>query len=167
MTESFALDYDASKGFFLPADRINDGLTLEQLSAIGIHVDGEKNITGFRHCMMPTGWVPASAAESSMQLQWKDSQGRLRAKVFYKPGSQGGTGSLVIWCRYNTVLVTSETQQWAEVFDGNDLIHRSASGPKVVDKELWTARQQPEFLEAEAWLTTEHPDHKNPLAYWN
>jgi hypothetical protein len=166
MNQAFASAYDASKGFYLPATRVGNGLKLEDLSAIGIIVDGEKTAYGFRHCMLPADWSPVPAAESEYQLRFVDGQGRLRAKIFYKPGSQGGGGSMELIPRYTIQLKTNDTLQWAEVYDGNELIHHTATGAKTVDKLGFTARQQPEYVAAEAWLSTSYPDHSNPLAYW-
>ncbi len=167
MNQVIASTYDAAKGFFLPATRISGGFTLEALSAIGIIVDGEKTETGFRHCMLPTGWKPVATDESNMQVRLVDGLGRLRAKIFYKPGSQGGTASMELSPRYTTRLVTNDTLQWAEVYDGTEMIHRTATSAKVVDKMGYTSNVQPQFIEAEAWLSNLKPDHKNPLAYWN
>jgi hypothetical protein len=166
MNQLLASAYDASKGFYLPASRITNDLSLEALSAIGITVDGELTAEGFRHCTMPAGWTPVPTDVSPMQLRWQDAQGRLRAKVFYKPGSQGGRGSMEICCRFNVYLRTNDTLQWAEVFDGNVMIHHTATGTKTVDKMGFTERQQPQFAEAQAWLTKTWPDNANPLAYW-
>jgi hypothetical protein len=167
MNTLIASNFDASKGFFLPATRITNGLTLEALSAIGITVDGDTNETGYRHCMLPEGWTPVPAQESNMQVRLQDGLGRLRAKIFYKPGSQGGGASMEVCCRFTTALKTNDTLQWAEVYDGNELIHHTATGTKTVDKMGYTERQQPQYSEADAWLNNLHPDHKNPLAYWN
>jgi len=167
MNTLIASAYDASKGFSLPAGRLNGDLTLEALSAIGITVDGDRTPEGFRHCMMPAGWTPVPSDESPMQLRWQDAQGRLRIKIYYKPGSQGGGADMEIMPRFRTTLNTNDTLQWGEVYDGNELIHTTASGPKVVDKMGYTAHRQPEYSEAEAWLTSRYPDNKNPLAYWN
>jgi len=169
MNSLIASSYDATKGFFLPASRIYgaDGLTLEALSAIGIIVVGDKTAAGFRRCMLPEGWTPVAASESTMQVRLQDGQGRLRAKIFYKPGSQGGGASMQLWTRFTVQLKTSDDAQWAEVYDGNELIHTTDKGAKTVDKLGFTASSQPQYVSAESWLDSRWPDHKNPLAYWN
>jgi hypothetical protein len=166
MNNLIASAYNAANGFALPT-RVYSGLTLEALSVIGITVDGEKTAAGFRHCMMPAGWTPVASDESPMQLRWQDAQGRLRAKIYYKPGSQGGGATMELIPRFTTSLATNDTLQWGEVYDGKELLHRTSSGPKTVDKMDLTDFTQPQYGEAEAWLAAIHPDHKNPLAYWN
>jgi hypothetical protein len=72
-----------------------------------------------------------------------------------------------VWTRYTVNLETSDTLQWAEVYDGNELIHRSTTGPKLVGDHGFNNHLQPEYVAAEAWLASQKPDHKNPMAYWN
>jgi hypothetical protein len=160
MNKVIATSYDASKGIYLPARRITGSLSLDALAVIGIIADGDVNEYGFRHCMLPADWKPVAATESDMQLRIEDGQGRLRARVFYKPGSQGGGGSLELCPRFTTRFASNNTVQWGEVYDGNEMIHHTASGPKTVDKMGYTAASQPQYKEAD-------PDNKNPLAYWN
>jgi hypothetical protein len=167
MNTAIAANYDASNGFFLPAGRINNGLTLEALSAIGIIAAGEQTELGYRRCMLPEGWTPVPAAESIFQVRLQDGLGRLRAKIFYKPGSQGGRASMEVTPRFTVALRTNETLQWGEVYDGNELIHRTASAPKTVDEAGFGAYKQLQYSEAEAWLNSREPESKNPLAYWN
>ncbi|MBS1993981.1 MAG: hypothetical protein JSS83_25895 [Cyanobacteria bacterium SZAS LIN-3] len=169
MNSAIAQNYDATKGFYLPTRRLNDA-TIAALASVGLTFDGETSEYGFRHCTLPEGWTPVPAEESPMQLRLHDEQGRLRIRVFYKPGSQGGGGSLEVTPRFTVSFKTDETLQWAEVYDGNKLIHRTATALRS-DRDLdqWghNARRQPEYLAAEAWLQERQPDFTNPHAYWH
>ncbi|MBU6455316.1 MAG: hypothetical protein KGS72_26330 [Cyanobacteria bacterium REEB67] len=168
--QHIASNSNATDGFFLPVRRINAGLTLQALSAIGVEVlDDKPTELGYQRCKLPN-WTAETAPESSMQTRLIDDQGRLRAKIFYKPGSQGAGASMEIANRYKVVIVTDERFQWAEVRDGNEVIYMT-NGTRRSDRNLdaygFNAELQPEHVEASAWLAANFPEHKNPLAYWN
>ena len=169
MNQAIAAQYSAANGFFLPAGGAY-GIKLDALSAIGITVLDEATKFGFRRCSLPEGWTPVPADVSPMQLRLHDDQNRLRAKLFYKPGSQGGCADMQIWTRFNVAIATDETHLWAEVYDGNELIHATAKALKSdrnLDSFGFNAHKQFEHIQATTWLTERFPNHADPLAYWN
>jgi len=169
MNQLIASSYRPELGFHLPVRRLKtEGI--QALQALGIVFDGEANEYGFQHCTLPEGWAPSPSEASPMQLHLNDEQGRLRLRVFYKPGSQGGGGSVMFNPRFSVTLKTDDTLQWAEVYDGKKLVHRSATALRAErDLDQWghNSRFQPEYLAAESWLAERHPDHTNPHAYWH
>jgi len=169
MTHLFANHFDASNGFFLPTRRISNGLTLADLSVFGVEVVGEPDELGYQRCMLP-GWKPVPADESPMQLRLHDAQDRLRAKIFYKPGSQGAGASMQLWTRYNVELRTDDVHQWAEVTDGNEVLftgEKALRSERNLDAFGFNSSKQPEYIAAAEWLEQRCPAHADPLAYWN
>ncbi|MBU6455056.1 MAG: hypothetical protein KGS72_25015 [Cyanobacteria bacterium REEB67] len=170
MNTLFASAYNSATGFSLPARGAFGGISLDALSAIGITAQGDTDDYNLRRCMLPADWKAVPAKESEYQLRFEDGLGRLRAKVFLKPGSQGGGADMEVCPRFSVRLVTDETLQWAEVYDGATLIHRTATGFKAdgnLDAFGFNASKQLEHIQATAWLAARQPDHADPLAYWN
>ncbi|CAN5512328.1 hypothetical protein BH11CYA1_BH11CYA1_27260 [soil metagenome] len=66
--------------------------------------------------------------------------------------------------RFKVVLITNHTHQWANVYDGTEVIHQSDSAlrsERHVDQWGLNAQYQPEYLQAEAWLIERHPNYVN------
>jgi hypothetical protein len=171
MNEAIATAHKANGFIYLPANEINDGLKLKSLAAVGIKVLGQQNETAMCPCQLPEGWSSIEAPESPLQLRLIDESFRLRAKIFYKVGSQGGGASLEVFPRYSIVLKTPDRARWAEVYDGNTLIYctkRTAWVDRMEEGwEAITEHEQPEYIAAEQYLASRFPYYKNPLAYWD
>jgi hypothetical protein len=170
MNTAIASAHKANGFIFLPRE-INNGLTLRNLAAVGIKVTGEENDNGMCKCELPEDWSSIESFESPMQLRLIDDQCRLRAKIYYKVGSQGGGASMEMMPRYHILVKTANLAQWAEVYDGFSLMYRTKVTPwsdRMSDElAMLTEHEQPEYKEAEDRLAALLPNYKDPLAYWN
>jgi hypothetical protein len=170
MITEIASAHTANGFIFLPSE-ISDGLTLQKLAKIGIKVLEEKNVNGMCKCQLPEGWSSIESPDSPMQLRLLDDQCRLRAKIYYKVGSQGGGASMEMMPRYFILVKTANLRQWAEVYDGFSLMYRTkvtAWSDRMSDElAMLTEHEQPEYKEAEDRLVALLPNYKDPLAYWN
>jgi hypothetical protein len=161
-----------TNGFmFLPARDIEDGVTLKSLARFGLVVLGEENDNGFCKCQLPEGWSTIESLDSPMQVRLIDDRLRLRAKIYYRVGSEGGGASMEVMPRFSILVKTADRRQWAEINDGWSVMTETK-------KSLWSDRmsdklaairdhEQPEYKVAEAILSAFAPDYKKPLAYWD
>lgn len=60
----------------------------------GLTPTGTPDNNGFREMNVPEGWHIEDSTESMFQKRLVDASGTHIAKLFYKPGSQGGRGSM-------------------------------------------------------------------------
>ncbi len=82
------------KIFFLPK-RANSG-GWEKLIELGVVQTGESDYN-FHKCEIPKAWDLRGTTVSEMQKRIYDAEGpegKMIAKIFYKPGSAGGGGTL-------------------------------------------------------------------------
>ena len=96
MNHLIASTYDASRGINLPSRRVDGGRKLQELTSYGVQIIGEVDQQGFQHCKLPAGWRPTATDVSPMQLHILDQNDTLRARIYYKPASQGGGASMEI-----------------------------------------------------------------------
>lgn len=85
------------KIFYLPK-RANQG-GWDKLNELGALQTGQGDYN-FHRCEVPTGWDLRPSTVSPFQKRLYDAEGdggKLIAKVFYKPGSAGGGGSLHVF----------------------------------------------------------------------
>jgi hypothetical protein len=166
MNTLIASKYDASLGLSLPLRHGH----IEELAAFGVTPIADATIDRMRRCTLPADWKLVPSDESPLQLRVHDGQDRLRFKLFYKLGSQGGGATMQLFPRFTVSLGFDENLQWGEVYDGNELIHRTATTARAdgnLDVNGYNASRQPEYAAATTWLAKRHPEHADPLAYWN
>jgi hypothetical protein len=170
MNTAIASAHKANGFIFLPTE-ITNGFTLKNLAAVGINELEKKNDNGMCKCQLPEGWSSIESPDSPMQLRLLDDQCRLRAKIYYKVGSQGGGASMEMMPRYFILVKTANLRQWAEVYDGFSIMYRTKvtewSDRMSDELAMLTEHEQPEYKDAEDRLAALLPHYKNPLAYWN
>ncbi len=69
--------------------------TFDAIAAqFGLTPTGTPDNNGFREMNVPDGWHIEDSTESVFQKRLVDASGTHIAKLFYKPGSQGGGGAM-------------------------------------------------------------------------
>jgi hypothetical protein len=63
--------------------------TLDDLRAMGITLTGESK-GHYIECVLPRGWKVTASDVSPYQSHLLDQDGKLRARLYYQPGSAGG-----------------------------------------------------------------------------
>jgi hypothetical protein len=77
------------QGHYWLTSRIWHGGTVADLEAMGIQPTGEKSGQHFK-ARLPEGWKVVASGVSYFQTLLVDACGAVRARLFSKPGSQGG-----------------------------------------------------------------------------
>ena len=110
MNTLIATAYNASNGLSLPLRHGH----IDELAAFGVTPVGDVTLDRMRRCTLPQDWKLVPADESPMQLRVHDGQDRLRFKLFYKPGSQGGGADMQLFPRFTVSLGTDENLSGAK-----------------------------------------------------
>ncbi|MES3041843.1 MAG: hypothetical protein V4730_11930 [Pseudomonadota bacterium] len=144
----------------LPAD-MRPGVRVA-LESLGF-VFGDKVEDIFIAAQFPAGWS-IQPTEHSMHSDLVDPQGRKRGGIFYKAAFYDRNAHFSLKARYYA------TQDYAQP-DSTHYIYDTATDKRkhvigtvaYLDFVAGDAMQR----EADAWLETNLPDYRNPLAYWD
>ena len=109
----------------------------------------------------PPGWevVPTN---HSMHSEIRDSQGRIRGRLFYKAAFYDRKASCYLTRRYVTRQEFDPVRFIAVDTASGSVLWESPE----VESDDWTAQDSCRDA-AREWLADNYPDAKDPLAYWD
>ena len=113
------------------------------------------NQEGKNYILLPEGW---QMTDGITRKEILDSQGRTRACIFVS-----SSPSLIMYCRY--ILVTLDDYVDGDIIVkdiGYDTIYHRFSYHRWKENDYESAQK-----EATAYLDTNYPQWKDPLAYWD
>ena len=153
--------------------------TKSQFEQMGIQFVGEHDDL-FYDVVLPDGWK-INETQHSMWSKLVDEQGRERASVFYKAAYYDRHARISLATRYNASYAPMLGWDNPKHYDGGwkgvatdcgVLIWESEPIEKEPDSSArdnwlaWCERRDNLAVSAENWLDGQHPDWRNPLAYW-
>jgi hypothetical protein len=118
----------------------------------------------FVNVAFPKGWR-LQATDHSMWNHLLDDKGRQRASMFYKGAFYDRKAHVHLDRRYS---VDAYHDEGVVALDCGAVVRNFGTLPKQkgYDRAVYERRGAMR-KEAEAWLTAEHPDWEDPLAYWD
>lgn len=139
------------------------------LKAAGVKFLGSlKGDKMFQYVELPQGWQKV-ATDHSMWSKLVDDKGRERASIFYKAAFYDRSARMSLSCRYGVSLdydrFYKENVGVANVMDGGKVIHTTEPLPADSEKR-YEVRDRTREVAIE-WLDRNHPDWRNPGAYWD
>jgi hypothetical protein len=154
-----------------------DAETRKTLESAGV-IFGDPVDDLFVRVMLPTGWHK-EATNHAMHNKLLDEKSRVRATIFYKAAFYDRSANIHIcrrfrpshepeggWEKYDNCA--AESAWVAAVRDSNDiLIWKSEPVTMNKDARYRSALSDKQYTQADAWLTENYPDWRNPLAYWD
>ena len=139
------------------------GATREQLTALGFNFGADADDL-FVTCELPDGWTMRSTGHP-MHTDLLDEQGRRRAGIFYKAAFYDQCAYMQMERRYRVSAYndgSSDQMRRVDVTDGGSSILKEFG---EVPADDYNGRDVLAHA-AEAWLTGQHPEWRNPLACW-
>jgi len=124
----------------------------------------------FQRVELPEGWKKV-ATSHSMHSDLVDDKGRKRAGIFYKAAFYDRSAHMNLATRFNTRRDYEKQEvegvAVAYVMDGDEIVHTTALIELPDDKrEQYDVARQADHAAA-TWLNENHPDWRNPAAYWD
>ena len=121
----------------------------------------------FEYVELPAGWKKV-ATDHAMWSKLVDAKGRERAAIFYKAASYDRSAFLSLTTRFSIEsdydLERKEHVAVTHVLDAEQKIY--STNPVSLPAEAdWTVREQVVKV-AQAWLEVDHPNWRDPGAYW-
>ena len=157
----------------LPTDmgRHSDYDTKAILEAAGVKFFGV--IEGddmFQYVELPKGWKKV-ATDHSMWSKLVDDKGRERASIFYKAAFYDRSAHMSLSCRFGVSFdyarFDKENIGVANVTDGGKVIHTTEPITANDGYEKRYDVSDKANKVAVEWLDKNHPDWRNPGAYWD
>jgi hypothetical protein len=155
----------------LPTDmRRHSGYnTMEILEAAGVKflgvVEGDKM---FQCVELPQGWKKM-ATDHFLWSNLVDDKGRVRAAIFYKAAFYDRSAHISLSCRFGVSFdydgFDKENVGVANVTDGDRVIHTTEQISTAEGETRHDVSEKARKLAVE-WLDKNHPDWRNPGAYW-
>jgi hypothetical protein len=122
----------------------------------------------FQYVEFPQGWKKV-ATDHSMWSDLLDDKGRERASIFYKAAFYDRSAHMSLSCRFGVSFdydrFDKENVGVANVTDGGKVVHTTEPIPANGEKRYDTSDKANKV--AVEWLDTNHPDWRNPGAYWD
>lgn len=155
----------------LPTDmgRYSDYDTKAILEAAGIKILGAvEGDPMFQYVELPQGWKKV-ATDHSMWSKLVDDKGRERASIFYKAAFYDRSAHMSLSCRFGVSFdydrLDKENVGVANVTDGGKVIFTTDPIPANGEKRYDMSDKANKL--AVEWLDKNHPDWRNPGAYWD
>lgn len=155
----------------LPTDmgRHSDYNTKAILEAAGVKflgvVEGDDM---FQYVALPQAWKKV-ATDHYMWSKLVDEKGRERARIFYKAAVYDRSARISLSCRFGVSFdydrFDKENIGVTNVTDGGKVVHTTEPIPANGEKRYETSDKANKI--AVEWLDTNHPDWRNPVAYWD
>lgn len=128
-------------------------------------VDGDDM---FQYVELPEGWKKVPT-DHSMWSKLVDDKGRERAGIFYKAAFYDRSAHMSLSCRFGVSFdydrFDKESIGVATVTDGGKVVHTTDPIP-ANGKECYDVSNKANKAAVE-WLDKNHPDWRNPGAYWD
>lgn len=155
----------------LPADM---GDSRPIFEAMGIRFGRPGDDPLFLPATLPPGWRK-EATDHAMYSRLIDDRGRERATIFYKAAFYDRSANMTPSRRYSVSYANPESdpgRQWG-AYDGKTLLWATERVPEPTraatqaERLAFYDRNDELRAQAVAWLDTNRPDWRNPLAYWD
>lgn len=157
----------------LPTDigRYSDYNTKAILEAAGVKflgvVEGDDM---FQYVDLPRGWKKM-ATDHSMWSKLVDDKGRERASIFYMAAFYDRSAHMSLSTRFGVRRdydrQDNENVAVAHVMDGSKVVHTTEPIQLPTDdRKKYKVAEQADKVAVE-WLDKNHPDWRNPGAYWD
>jgi hypothetical protein len=121
----------------------------------------------FQYVELPHGWEKV-ATDHSMWSKLVDDKGRERASIFYKAAFYDRDAHVSLCCRFGMMFdynrFSEEGVGVTNITDGGKVIHTTDPIP-ANSKKNYEAHDESDKAAIE-WLDKNHPDWRNPGAYW-
>ena len=122
----------------------------------------------FQYVELPQGWKRVET-DHSMWSKLVDDKGRERACIFYKAAFYDRSAHMLLFCRYGVSFnydgFDKESVAVANVMDDDKGIHTTEPIP-ANGKKRYDMKDRANKVAVE-WLDANHPDWRNPGAYWD
>lgn len=122
----------------------------------------------FQYVEFPQGWKKV-ATDHSMYSKLVDDKGRTRASIFYKAAFYDRSAHVSLSCRFavsfDYARFDKENVGIANVTDGGQVIHTVELVP-AKGEDPYNVRDKANKFAVE-WLDKNHPEWRNPGAYWD
>ncbi len=122
----------------------------------------------FQVVEMPKGWQK-KATDHSMYSNLVDDKGRVRAKIFYKAAFYDRRADMSLSCRFTFTFdyarFDNEKLGIVNITDCGKVIHTTEPIPANGEERFEVSDKARKL--AVDWLDANHPDWKNPGAYWD
>lgn len=156
----------------LPTDigRHSDYDTKAILEAAGVKFLGQvEGDDMFQYVEFPQGWKKVGQPDHSMWSNLVDDKGRVRATIFYKAAFYDRSAQMSLSCRFGCAFdydrFDKENIGVANITDGGKVVHTPEPIP-ANGEERYDVSDKANKVAVE-WLDQNHPDWRNPGAYWD
>lgn len=123
----------------------------------------------FQYVELPHGWKKVET-DHSMWSKLVDDKGRERASIFYKAAFYDRSAHMSLSCRFGVSFdygrFDKDNIGVANVTDNGKVIHTTEPISVAEGDKRWDVSDKAKAL-AVAWLDENHPDWRNPGAYWD